>query len=86
MNEPSLEEMLRVAEGCGITSLPAAYSNYTRFYDVYFSVENFHVQIQNLIHELACNGLTERLEGSDKLYIKDLDVKEVINRLGVGSE
>lgn len=83
MNEPNLRSMLTIAKGCGVVSLPAAFMNYTRYHNVFFVTERFHEQVQNLIKELSANGLTESVEGSDKLYIKDVDVEEVIKMLEV---
>lgn len=78
---PSIEEMLCIGFGCGLTFVSEAHSNYMRHYDLFFSIEDYNRQVLKYVEQLKASSLTRVEETS--LVIVDETIAEAANRLNI---
>ena len=56
--KPSVEDMLRIGKGCGLTLLTEAFNNYMNHYDLFFRISEFQEQMQTFAIELKELGFS----------------------------
>ena len=71
MLEPSLLQMICIAEEIGLKTLEQAYTNYMRQYDLFFLVSDYENQYKVFADTIRKYNFTDR-EG----FLKDLSLEE----------
>jgi hypothetical protein len=57
MLKPSLDQMLQVGQGAGLSTIAEAFLNYTRHYDLFFQVGEYAEQLAYLVFEMRIKGM-----------------------------
>ena len=74
--EPSVLEMLAIAENCGLTTLDEALSNYYNHYSMFFYIPEYYTQNKVFVEEMFDAGLIYKTLESNKFGAKDLTIEE----------
>lgn len=77
--KPSVKDLLEIGKGCGLEHIEEAYNNYMLHYDLFFSLDNYREQYNELIKELKSFCLLEETE--DGLYLVDISIEEALEKI-----
>ena len=78
---PSIDEMLLIGHGCGLTTLDEAYSNYMNHYDMFFLVDEYATQYNVFLRDLAIRGYLEEVEveGISRAQLIEANIEDLID-------
>ena len=74
-------EMLRIGEACGLDTVEEAFSDYMNHYDLFFLMENYHKQYNELIDELVRSKIVTEVEKGKYTFI-NISIKDALILLG----
>lgn len=81
MKELTIEEMLQIGHGCGLSHLEEAYANIMNHYDLFFPIEGFVEARANFNKKLEDAGLVEDTPFGKELC--DISIVDAAAKLGI---
>ena len=85
MNPMTIETMLQIGYGCGLSSIDEAYSQVMQHYACFFPVDGFDPSLSTFNQLLIDAGLTYQKFDADVPYnrLKNISIVDAANQLGI---
>jgi hypothetical protein len=74
--KPSVQEMLLIAQDCGLTTLEEAFNNYMNHYDMFFLISDYENQKKAFDNDAIKLGLVDHTEQG--LFMKEISIDDAL--------